>query len=942
MAKYVYFFGGGKAEGKAQMKEILGGKGANLAEMANLGLPVPPGFTLSTEACRLYYEIGKDALFKKLDSEVKKNLTKLEKVTGKTFGRGPNPLLVSVRSGAAVSMPGMMDTVLNLGLNTETIDAMIALSGDERFVWDAYRRFIQMFGDVVMGVPHEEFEDALSDVKKKHKRKLDTDLTADELKKVVKAFKRIYKRYTKSEFPSDPMEQLWSGIDAVFGSWNNARAVKYRELHDIRGLLGTAVNVQTMVFGNMGADCGTGVAFTRDPSTGDHKYFYGEYLLNAQGEDVVAGTRTPQEITLKGSREWAKNAGISESERKRNFPSLQEIMPKAFKELDGIRAKLEKHYRDMQDVEFTIERGKLYMLQTRTGKRTAAAAVKIAADMAKEGLISAEEAVLRVEPEALDQLLHPVFDPAAEKKAKQLARGLPASPGAATGRLVFSAERAEEWAAQSKPVILARIETSPEDIGGMAAAQGILTARGGMTSHAAVVARGMGTCCVAGAGDCLINYKTKAMRVGSVTLKEGDWLSLNGSTGAIYLGQVATVEPALTGPFGTIMKWADKHRTLGVRANADTPHDAAVAVRFGAEGIGLTRTEHMFFEGNRIISFRRLILVAETVKRLREEMAAATDERAQKVIRKKLAKPLRQYNQALKELLPLQRKDFEGIFKALKGRPCTIRLLDPPLHEFLPHDDAGQKEMAAKMRVPLSKIKDTVAALHEFNPMLGHRGCRLGISYPEVTAMQVRAIIEAAIKVKGSRPEIMVPLVGDVKELAMQKRVALDTIEQIMRERKLKKLPFPVLIGTMIEVPRAAVTADEVAREADFFSFGTNDLTQMGCGFSRDDAGKFLGDYVRDGIYEYDPFQVLDRRGVGKLMEIAVEGGRKTRPDIKLGICGEHGGEPKSVAFCHKVGLDYVSCSPYRVPIARLAAAQATIREKQSGTPSRRKDKKKK
>jgi len=941
MAKYVYFFGGGKAEGKAQMKEILGGKGANLAEMANLGLPVPPGFTLSTEACRLYYEIGKDALFKKLDSEVKKNLTKLEKVTGKTFGRGPNPLLVSVRSGAAVSMPGMMDTVLNLGLNTETIDAMIALSGDERFVWDAYRRFIQMFGDVVMGVPHEEFEDALSDVKKKHKRKLDTDLTADELKKVVKAFKRIYKRYTKSEFPSDPMEQLWSGIDAVFGSWNNARAVKYRELHDIRGLLGTAVNVQTMVFGNMGADCGTGVAFTRDPSTGDHKYFYGEYLLNAQGEDVVAGTRTPQEITLKGSREWAKNAGISESERKRNFPSLQEIMPKAFKELDGIRAKLEKHYRDMQDVEFTIERGKLYMLQTRTGKRTAAAAVKIAADMAKEGLISAEEAVLRVEPEALDQLLHPVFDPAAEKKAKQLARGLPASPGAATGRLVFSAERAEEWAAQSKPVILARIETSPEDIGGMAAAQGILTARGGMTSHAAVVARGMGTCCVDGAGDCLINYQTKAMRVGSVTLKEGDWLSLNGSTGAIYLGQVATVEPALTGPFGTIMKWADKHRTLGVRANADTPHDAAVAVRFGAEGIGLTRTEHMFFEGNRIISFRRLILVAETVKRLREEMAAATDERAQKVIRKKLAKPLRQYNQALKELLPLQRKDFEGIFKALKGRPCTIRLLDPPLHEFLPHDDAGQKEMAAKMRVPLSKIKDTVAALHEFNPMLGHRGCRLGISYPEVTAMQVRAIIEAAIKVKGSRPEIMVPLVGDVKELAMQKRVALDTIEQIMRERKLKKLPFPVLIGTMIEVPRAAVTADEVAREADFFSFGTNDLTQMGCGFSRDDAGKFLGDYVRDGIYEYDPFQVLDRRGVGKLMEIAVEGGRKTRPDIKLGICGEHGGEPKSVAFCHKVGLDYVSCSPYRVPIARLAAAQATIREKQSGTPSRRKDKKK-
>jgi len=865
---------------------------------------------------------------------MKKNLARLEKVTGKTFGRGPNPLLVSVRSGAAVSMPGMMDTVLNLGLNSETIDALIALSGDERFVWDAYRRFIQMFGDVVMDVPHEEFEDALGEVKKKHKRKLDTDLTADELKKVVKAYKRIYKRYTKSEFPTDPMAQLRNGIDAVFGSWNNARAMKYRELHEIRGLMGTAVNVQTMVFGNMGSDCGTGVAFTRNPSTGEQKYFYGEYLINAQGEDVVAGTRTPQQITRKGSREWAKNAGISESERKKDFPSLEETLPGAFKELDGIRARLERHYRDMQDVEFTIEQGTLYMLQTRTGKRTAAAAVKIAADMANERLISAEDAVLRVEPEALDQLLHPVFDPAAEKKAKQLARGLPASPGAATGQLVFSAEHAEKWAAQSKPVILARMETSPEDIGGMAAAQGILTARGGMTSHAAVVARGMGTCCVAGAGDCLINYKTKTMRVGGVTLKEGDWVSLNGSTGAIYRGSVAAIEPELTGPFGTIMKWSDKYRKLGVRTNADTPRDAAVAVKFGAEGIGLTRTEHMFFEGNRIVSFRRLILVAESVKRLREEMAAAMDERTKKVIRKKLSKPLRQYNHALKELLPLQRKDFEGIFKALKGRPCTIRLLDPPLHEFLPHDDAGQKEMAAKMGVPLSQVKDTVASRHEFNPMLGHRGCRLGISYPEVTAMQVRAIIEAAIKVKGSRPEIMIPLIGHVKELAMQKRLALDTIEEIMRERKLKKLPFPVPIGTMIEVPRAAVTADEVAREADFFSFGTNDLTQMGCGFSRDDAGRFLGDYVRDGIYEYDPFQVLDRDGVGKLMEIAVRGGRKTRPGIKLGICGEHGGEPKSVAFCHKIGLDYVSCSPYRVPIARLAAAQAAIREKQAARSS--------
>ena len=927
MAKYVYFFGGGRAEGKREMKSLLGGKGANLAEMANLGLPVPPGFTITTEACAKYSALGKRQLRRLIMPEVKKHLARLEKVTGKTFGRGTNPLLVSVRSGAAVSMPGMMDTVLNLGLNPGTMDALAGLSGSERFVWDAYRRFIQMFGDVVMGVPRDEFEHALDAVKKKCKRRLDTELTASELKEVVQRHRKIYRKHTGSEFPVAPMEQLEKSIEAVFDSWNNPRAVKYRQLNDIKGLLGTAVNVQTMVFGNMGEGCGTGVAFTRDPATGEHKYFYGEYLMNAQGEDVVAGVRTPQEISRAGSREWARNQGVSEAERKENYPSLEETMPRCFRQLDGIRVKLEKHYHEMQDVEFTIEKGKLYMLQTRTGKRTAASAVRIAVDMVKEKLISREQAVLRVEPEALDQLLHPVFDPASEKEAVELARGLPASPGAATGQVVFSAEDAERWSEMGKTLILARVETSPEDIGGMAVSKGILTSRGGMTSHAAVVARGMGTCCVAGAGDCVIDYKTKTMKASGTTIKEGDWISLNGSTGTVYKGRISTIEPKLTGTFGTIMKWADAFRRLGVRANADTPHDAGVAVKFGAEGIGLTRTEHMFFEGDRIISFRRLILVAEQVKRLRRELATAEGE-AKKAIEKQLAAPLKQYNRAITELLPLQRKDFEGIFKALKGRPCTVRLLDPPLHEFLPHDEAGQKEMAKTMKVDVKRIKETVESLHEFNPMLGHRGCRLGISYPEVSAMQVRAIIEAALKVKGSRPEIMIPLVGAVKELAMQKQVALDTIEAIKREKRLKQLPFPVLIGTMIEVPRAALTADEIAQEAEFFSFGTNDLTQMGCGFSRDDAGKFLGDYVRDGIYEYDPFQVLDQAGVGTLMDMACKLGRAARKGIKLGICGEHGGEPKSVEFCHRVGLDYVSCSPYRVPIAILAAAQAAIKDR--------------
>jgi len=924
--KYVYFFGGGKAEGDASMKEILGGKGANLAEMASIGLPVPPGFTISAEVCDLYYKIGKKKAYERISREVDENLRKLEKETGKTFGSGPNPLLVSVRSGAAQSMPGMMDTVLNLGLNSETIDALIDLSGDRRFVMDAYRRFIQMFGDVVMGCEHEHFEEILTAVREKYGRETDPELTADELEEVIAGYKEVYRRDTGEEFPEDPQDQLWKGIDAVFGSWNNPRAIRYRELNEIRGLLGTAVNVQTMVFGNMGEDCATGVAFTRDPSTGAKKYFYGEYLINAQGEDVVAGIRTPREISRRGSREWAKARGISEEERKKKYPSLQEVMPKAFKELDDIRVKLEKHYRDMQDIEFTIEKGTLYMLQTRTGKRTAAAHVKIAVDMFKEGLISEKESVLRVPPDALDQLLHPVFDGKAEEKAERLAKGLPASPGAATGKVVFTADEAEKWAENGEQVILCRTETSPEDIGGMAAAQGILTSRGGMTSHAAVVARGMGKCCVAGCGEIVIDYKSKSFKSGDVTVKEGEWISLNGSTGVVYKGQIDTIEPSLTGPFGQIMKLADKYRTLGVRANSDTPHDTEVAVKFGAEGIGLTRTEHMFFEGDRIVSFRRLILVADTVKRLRRELEGAEGQRREQ-LEKELEAPLKQYNQALDELLPLQRGDFEGIFKALKGRPCTIRLLDPPLHEFLPHDKEGQKEMAESMGVELKRVKGLVESLHEFNPMLGHRGCRLGITYPEVTAMQARAIIEAALNVRNAKPEIMIPLAGNVKELSLQKEVILEEIEKIKKERNAKKLPFPVSIGTMIEIPRAAVTADEIAEEADFFSFGTNDLTQMGCGFSRDDAGRFLGDYVRMGIYDYDPFQVLDQDGIGKLVDMACKLGRKTRPDIKLGICGEHGGEPKSVEFCHRVGLTYVSCSPFRVPIARLAAAQAAIKQ---------------
>ena len=925
--KYVYFFGGGQAEGKAAMKELLGGKGANLAEMTNIGLPVPPGFTLSTEACNAFSQSGK-AWPDGLAEQVDQNVAKLEALTGKQLGGSEDPLLVSVRSGAAMSMPGMMDTVLNLGLNPDSLQALIAKTDNPRFAWDAYRRFIQMFGDVVMGLEHHEFEHRLFEVKRDVARRRglegadtmtdeelnaqipDTELDVNDLQRTVELFKAYYRDSLGEEFPTDPKDQLTKSINAVFGSWDNPRAVRYREINEIRGLLGTAVNVQTMVFGNMGETSGTGVCFTRDPSTGENA-FYGEFLMNAQGEDVVAGIRTPIPIVELGN-----------------------ILADCYRELVDVRGILERHYREMQDLEFTIEDATLYILQTRSGKRTGSAAVQIAVDMVAEKLITQEEGLLRVPPNDLDQLLHPMFDTPAEDAATVMATGLPASPGAATGQIVFSADDAEAWVREGKDVILCRIETSPEDIGGMHVAKGILTTRGGMTSHAAVVARGMGTCCVAGAGSIGVDYGAKTIRVGDTLLHEGDWISLNGSKGTVYAGQLPTREPEMTGGFGTLMGWADEARRLQVRTNADTPHDAAVAVRFGAEGIGLCRTEHMFFEDERIISFRRLILVAEDVKDLRQQLAGVEGAAAEE-IRSKLAGPLAQYDQAIAELLPLQRSDFEGIFEALQGRPCTIRLLDPPLHEFLPQDEDGQREMAETMGVSVEQIQDTVERLHEFNPMLGHRGCRLGLTYPEVSDMQVRAIIEAAINVKRNKgvdvhPEIMIPLVGTVAELRIARDAAEKVIADVFAATGATKQEIPYLIGTMIEVPRAAVTADQIGKVAEFFSFGTNDLTQMGCGFSRDDAGKFLKDYVRMGVYEYDPFQVLDQAGIGKLMAIAVVGGRKARPGLKLGICGEHGGEPRSVAFCHNVGLNYVSCSPYRVPIARLAAAQAAVEQRKA------------
>ncbi len=873
-AKYVYFFGNGKAEGDAKMKEILGGKGANLAEMTNIGIPVPAGFTITTETCDLYNKNGKKWPAG-LEEQVRTNVAKLEKAMGLKLGDRNNPLLVSIRSGAAASMPGMMDTVLNLGLNSEVVQGLIVKTENERFAWDSYRRFIQMFGDVVMEVPHDDFEHVLEKKKQQVGAKSDTELNANDLKDVVRQYKKIYLDHTKEEFPQDPFEQLIKATNAVFNSWNNPRAIKYRQINEIRGLLGTAVNIQAMVFGNMGETSGTGVCFTRNPSTGENK-FYGEYLINAQGEDVVAGIRTPEPIEVL-AKKW----------------------PVVYKQLDALRLRLEKHYKDMQDIEFTIQEGKLYILQTRNGKRTAAAAVRVAVELVKEKVLSRDQALLRVDPKQLDQLLHPMFDP--KQKKDVIAKGLPASPGAATGKVVFTAEDAEAWAKKGEAVILVRIETSPEDIGGMNVAKGILTARGGMTSHAAVVARGMGKCCVAGVSDIQIDYKTRQFTAGKAVVKEGDFISLDGSLGQVYLGKLSTIESKLSGEFATLMKWADETRTLKVRTNGDTPHDAEVARRFGAEGIGLCRTEHMFFEGDRIIAVREMILADDKAGR----------------------------EKALAKLLPMQRGDFEGIFEAMKGFPVTIRLLDPPLHEFLPQEAANQQEMANVMKVPVEVVRQKVEALHEFNPMLGHRGCRLGITYPEIYAMQVRAIIEAAcnLKKKGVKivPEIMIPLVGTKKELDILKDLSIETINKVFAEKETK---VEYMIGTMIEVPRAALTADRVAESAEFFSFGTNDLTQMTLGFSRDDSGSFMGAYLDQGIYEKDVFQSIDEEGVGFLIQLAVEKGRKTKKDLKIGICGEHGGDPSSIAFCNKVGMNYVSCSPYRVPIARLAAAQAVLRQK--------------
>jgi len=901
--KRVYLFGGTVAEGGVELKNLLGGKGANLAEMARIGVPVPPGFTITTETCIDYYTLGEAKIRELLEKDVLNAISFIEKETGKKFGDINNPLLVSVRSGARVSMPGMMDTVLNLGINDSAVLGLAKKTNNERFAWDSYRRFIQMYGDVVMGVRPEKgeidpFEKAIDELKEKRGVSEDTDLTADDLKELVVKFKEVVKKYTGREFPTDPWEQLWGAIMAVFNSWNNERAITYRRIHEIPDDWGTAVNVMAMVFGNMGTNSATGVAFTRDAATGE-KRFNGEYLINAQGEDVVAGIRTPLKITKADSIEWAKVNGISEQERIEKYPSLEEYMPEVYKQLFEVQEKLEKHYRDMQDIEFTIEEGRLWLLQTRNGKRTGLSMVRIALDMLDEGLIDEKEALLRVEPNKLNELLHPVFDPKELKKAKVLVKGLPASPGAATGKVVFFADEAAKLGENGEKVILVRLETSPEDIEGMNAAQGILTVRGGMTSHAAVVARGMGKCAVVGAGEIEIDYENRLFKIDNKIFKEGDWLSLNGSTGEVYEGKIPTIEPELSGYFGRLMELADKYRVLGVRTNAETEKDSAVARKFGAEGIGLARTEHMFFEGERIMYMREMIL-AET-----------EDER----------------RKALDKLLPYQREDFKAIFRVMQGLPVTVRLLDPPLHEFLPHDQEAQAEVAKEMGVSVDKIKEKVEDLHELNPMLGHRGCRLGNTYPEVTEMQVRAILEAALELKAEGldviPEIMVPLVGTDKELVMQREIIERIAEKIFEE---KGMSIEFKIGTMIEVPRAALTADEVGKVADFFSFGTNDLTQMTYGFSRDDIAKFLPIYLEKGILEQDPFQVLDRNGVGQLVKMAVEKGRSVNPNIKLGICGEHGGEPSSVEFCHIIGLNYVSCSPYRVPIARLAAAQAAIR----------------
>jgi len=901
--KYVYLFGNRKADGNTKMKNLLGGKGANLAEMNLIGVPVPPGFTITTEICTLYNEKGQDHAVSLIKDDVEKAVAFVENIMTTKFGDKENPLLVSVRSGARASMPGMMDTVLNLGMNEEAVEGLVKKTGNERFVWDSYRRFVQMYGDVVLGMKPESkeaadpFEIIIEKMKAKRKVELDTDLSAKDLKELVKQFKAAVKKQTGHDFPDNPWEQLWGAVMAVFDSWMNERAILYRKLNKIPDEWGTAVSVQAMVFGNMGDTSATGVAFTRDAATGEN-IFNGEYLINAQGEDVVAGIRTPQQITLEGSHRWAALQSVSEEDRAANYPSLEETMPELYKELDDVQDKLEKHYRDMQDLEFTIQEGRLWLLQTRNGKRTGQAMVKMALDMLNEKLINKDEALMRVEPEKLDELLHPIFDTAALKKVKVMTKGLPASPGASTGQIVFHADDAEKWAADGKKVVLVRIETSPEDLKGMNVAEGILTQRGGMTSHAAVVARGMGKTCVSGAGQIKIDYKARTINMGGKTYKEGDFISLNGSTGEVYDGQIKTMEPGLSGDFGELMNLADKKAKLYVRTNADTPHDAQVARDFGARGIGLCRTEHMFFGGDKIIAMREMILAEDEVGR----------------------------RAALDRLLPIQREDFEGIFEAMQGLPVTVRLLDPPLHEFVPHEDKGQKEMAKVMGVDVKIIKQKIEELSEVNPMLGHRGCRLGNTYPEITEMQARAIIEAALNLKEkgikTHPEIMIPLTGTYAEMKMQEDIVRATIAKVFEERGMK---IDHLVGTMIEIPRAALTADKIAKSAEFFSFGTNDLTQMTFGYSRDDAGKFLPVYLEKGILKNDPFQVLDQEGVGQLVKMAVKKGKKTRRKIKLGICGEHGGEPSSIEFCHRAGLHYVSCSPYRVPIARLATAQAAI-----------------
>ncbi|MDU8887053.1 pyruvate, phosphate dikinase [Yeosuana sp. MJ-SS3] len=898
----VYKFGNKTADGNSTMKNLLGGKGANLAEMSAIGIPVPPGFTITTEVCTEYNLLGKASVLKKIKEEVEKAIANIEDIMGTVFGDKENPLLISVRSGARVSMPGMMDTVLNLGLNDEVVIGLAKKTNNKRFAWDSYRRFIQMYGGVVLGMKPKSkddidpFEEIMEHLKEKRGIQLDTEFSVQDLQDLVYDFKDAVKKRTGRHFPTDPWDQLWGAIFAVFNSWNGNRAVYYRNMHGYPADWGTAVNVQAMVYGNMGENSATGVCFTRDAGTGEN-VFNGEYLVNAQGEDVVAGVRTPQQITKLGSQRWAKLARVEEEERLEKYPSLEEIMPKLFSELNDYQEKLEKHYRDMQDMEFTIQDGKLWILQTRNGKRTGAAMVKIAIDLFKKGLISEEEALVRMEPNKLDELLHPVFDQDALKTAHIIAQGLPASPGAATGQIVFFADEAYKF----KNAILTRIETSPEDLEGMNIAKGILTARGGMTSHAAVVARGMGKCCVSGAGALKINYKARTLTVDGKEFHEGDWISLNGSTGNIIDGKVATVEPELSGEFAELMELTNKYATMNVRANADTPNDAKVARNFGAKGIGLTRTEHMFFEVDRIQAMREMIM-ADTVKGRK---------------------------QALAQLLPMQRSDFEGIFEAMDGLPVTVRLLDPPLHEFVPHQLTTQKDLAEDMHISLQAVKNKVAELQEFNPMLGHRGCRLGNTYPEITEMQARAIIEAALNLKAkgikSKPEIMVPLVGTVEEFMLQEEIIRTTAKKVFRERN-DKVEYS--IGTMIEIPRAALMANEIAKHADFFSFGTNDLTQMTFGYSRDDAGKFLPVYLEKGILKVDPFEVLDQEGVGQLIQMGTERGRSTKPKLKVGICGEHGGEPNSVEFCYNIGMDYVSCSPFRVPIARLASAQAVIKSK--------------